>query len=421
MKRIEVFYQDRKAGELAAAGNQTSFQFAPDFIQGGIQLSPLRMKLRPQPYIYNEAEFSYLPPILNDSLPDAFGRAVMNRWFAEKFGGEYRPTALEKLAYVGMGGIGALSYRPVLDTFPPEMVREMDLREEQKLASAAIGQQPLEKLEKLRRAVHTVGGRFPKALLAIDSATGLFYEDDPRLDSRFERWIVKFGIPAAKRDNLLNYPEIEYAYSRMAGELGIRMPRTQLLTTEDKEGKLVHFAIERFDVAAGTRLHVATLSALTEIPAGRLELDYRDLFSTALDLCRDLREVREAYLRMLFNVAMHNVDDHGKNHAFVFDGRGWKMAPAYDVTFSDVSAPGEYTYAARAMPVNGNPLNPKRKNLLKLGERFGLRRGDCEAMMDQVAQTAARSREFLKESGVPADHLKAVASAVDHSLHESFR
>ena len=105
MKRIEIFYQDRKAGELAAVGNQTSFQFAPEFIQGGIQLSPLRMKLRPEPYIYNEAEFGYLPPVLSDSLPDAFGRAVMNRWFAEKFGGEYRPTALEKLAYVGMGGI----------------------------------------------------------------------------------------------------------------------------------------------------------------------------------------------------------------------------------------------------------------------------------------------------------------------------
>jgi serine/threonine-protein kinase HipA len=419
MKRIEVFYQDRKAGELAAAGNHTSFQFVPDFLQGGIQLSPLRMKLRQAPYVYGEAEFGYLPPVLSDSLPDAFGRAVMNRWYAEKFGGEYRPTPLDKLAYVGTGGIGALSYRPVLDALPPEVVREMDLREEQRLAAAAIGQHPVEKLEKLRRAVHTVGGRFPKALLAIDSGTGLFYEDDPRLDPLFERWIVKFGIPAAERDNLLNYPEIEYAYSCMARELGIRMPRTRLLTTEGRG--LVHFAIERFDVVAGTRLHVASLSALTEIPAGRLELDYRDLFSTALDLCRDLREVREAYLRMLFNIAMHNVDDHGKNHAFVFDGRDWKMAPAYDVTFSDVSAPSEYTYAARAMPVNGNPLNPRRKDLLKLGERFGLRRGDCEAMMDQVAQTATHSHEFLKDSGVPADHLKAVASAVDRSLHESFR
>ena len=421
MKRIEVFYQDRKAGELAAAGNQTSFQFAPDFIQSDIQLSPLRMKLRPEPYIYGEADFGYLPPVLSDSLPDLYGRAVMNRWFAAKFGAEYRPTPLDKLAYVGTGGIGALSYRPMLDAFPPEVLREMDLREERRLSAAAIGQQPLEMLEKLRRAVHTVGGRFPKALLDINPGTGLYYEDDPRLDPRFERWIVKFGIPAAERDNLLNYPEIEYAYSCMARDAGIRVPRTRLLTTESEEGNLVHFASERFDLIDGTRLHVASLAALTEIPAGRLELDYRDLFSVGLDLCRDLREVREAFRRMLFNIAMHNVDDHGKNHAFVFDERVWRLSPAYDVTFSDVSAPGEHTYAARAMPVNGNPLNPRRKDLLKLGERFGLRRGDCEAMMDQVGHTAARSREFLKESGVPADHLKAVASAVDHSLHESFR
>jgi serine/threonine-protein kinase HipA len=421
MKRIEVFYRDRKAGELAASGNQTSLQFAPDFIQSGIQLSPLRMKLRPEPYIYGEADFGCLPPLLSDSLPDSYGRAVMNRWFAAKFGAEYRPTPLDKLAYVGMGGIGALSYRPVLDAFPPEVLREMDLREEQRLAAAAIGQQPLEKLEKLRRAVHTVGGRFPKALLAIDPGTGLVYEDDPRLDPRFERWIVKFGIPAAERDNLLNYPEVEYAYSCMARDVGIRVPRTRLLTTRSKEGNLVHFAIERFDVVDGTRLHVASLSGLTEIPAGRLELDYRDLFSVALDLCRDLREVREAFLRMLFNIAMHNVDDHGKNHAFVFDGSGWKLAPAFDLTFSDVSAPNEHTYAARAMPVNGNPLNPRRKDLLNLGERFGLRRGDCDAMMDQVAKMAARTREYLGKSGMPAVHLEAVASAVDRSLNESFR
>jgi serine/threonine-protein kinase HipA len=420
MKRIEVFYQDRKTGELAVAGNQTSFQFFPEFIQNGIQISPLRMKLRPEPYIYGEADFGYLPPVLSDSLPDLYGRTVMNRWFAQKFGAEFRPTPLDKLAYVSTGGLGALSYRPVLDAFPTEVVREMDLREEQKLAAAAIGQQPLEKLEKLRRAVHTVGGRFPKALLAIDPDTGLFYEDDSRLDPRFERWIVKFGIPPAERDNLLNYPEIEYAYSCMARDAGIRMPRSRLLTTESREGKLVHFAIERFDVVAETRFHVASLSALTEIPAGRLELDYRDLFSTAMDLCRDLREVRQAYLRMLFNVALHNIDDHGKNHAFIFDGVDWKLAPAYDLTFSDVSAPGEHTYASRAMPVAGNPLNPKRKDMLKLGERFGLRRDDCGTMMDQVAGTAARTRECLEECGVPSVHSKAVASAVDRSLRESF-
>jgi serine/threonine-protein kinase HipA len=421
MKRIEIFYPDRKAGELAAAGKETSFQFAPEFIQAGIQLAPLTMKLRTEPYIFADADFDYLPPLLSDSLPDLYGRGVMNRWFAQKFGAEYRPTPLDKLGYVGASGIGALSYRPMVDAFPPAVAREMDLRQEQKLAASAIGQLPLEMLEKLRRAVHTVGGRFPKALVAIDPRTGLLHEDDPRLDARFERWIVKFGIPGEERDHLLNYPEIEYAYSRMARDLGIRMPRTRLLTTEGVGGKLVHFAIERFDVVHGTRLHVATLSALTGIHAGRLELDYRDLFSTALELCRDMREVRQAFLRMLFNVAMHNVDDHGKNHAFVFDGRDWKLAPAYDLTFSDVSAPGEHTIASRAMPVNGNPLNPRRKDLVKLGERFGLRHGDCDSMLDQVAQTAAHARKYLEESVVPDAHSTAVLSAVDRSLHESFR
>ncbi len=421
MRRIEVFHQDRKAGELAAAGRQTSFQFAPEFIQTGIQLSPLTMKLRAEPYIYGEPDFDNLPPLLSDSLPDIYGRSVMNRWFARKFGDEFRPTPLDKLSYVGASGIGALSYRPMVDAFPPAVVREMDLRQEQKLAASAIGQLPIEMLERLRRAVHTVGGRFPKALVATDPRTGLHYEDDPRLNPHFERWIVKFGIPAGERDHLLNYPEIEYAYSCMARDVGIHMPRTRLLTTERPEGKLVHFAIERFDVVDGTRLHVASLSALTGIHAGRLELDYRDLFSTAFELCKDLREVRQAFLRMLFNVAMHNVDDHGKNHAFLFDGKDWRLTPAFDLTFSDVSASGDHTFASRAMPVNGNPLSPRRKDLLKIGERFGLRRADCDSMLDQVAQIAAGARKYLEESAVPDAHSAAVLSAVDRSLHESFR
>ena len=420
MKRIEVFYHDQKVGELAEAGRQTSFQFSPTFIQGGIQLAPLTMPLRSEPVIYSDPEFDYLPPLMDDSLPDRYGRSVMNRWFAQKFGDQYRPSVLEKLAYVGEGGIGALTYRPVLEMLPSELLREMDLRQEQKLATSFIGQHPSDLLEKLRRAVHTVGGRFPKALVAMDETTGLHYEDDPRLDSRFSRWIVKFGIPFEERDNLLNYPEIEYAYSRMARTVGIDMTRTQLLRTHGETGNLTHFAIERFDIAHGSRLHTASLSALTSIPAGRLELDYRDLLSTTFELCRDLRQVRQAFLRMVFNVVMHNVDDHGKNHGFLFDGKEWRLSPAFDLTFSDVSAPGTHTVASRAMPVAGNPINPKRKDFLKLGERFGLKREDCNSLVDQVGETARQLAGYLEEAGVIAAHASTVVASVDRALSESF-
>ena len=416
MKRIQIFYQNQKAGELAAAGHRTSFQFDPAFIRSGIQLSPLTMPLREEPYVYSDEEFGFLPPLLSDSLPDSYGRSVMNRWFSQKFGADYRPSVLEKLAYVGDGGIGALAYQPVLESFPVEILR--------KLATSLVGHQPLEILDKLRRVAHTVGGRFPKALVAVDPVTGLHFEEDARLSPHFEHWLVKFGTPSKDRDTLLNYPQVEYAYSNMARDVGIQMPRTRLITTpapEEQEGELVHFAIERFERDRSTRRHVASLSALTAIPAGRLELDYRDLFSTTLELCRDLRELRQAFLRMIFNVVMHNVDDHGKNHAFIFNGTDWKLSPAYDVTFSDVSAPGQHTVAARAMPVNGNPINPKRRDFLKMGERFGLKRTDCLEQIDRVAEGAAHIERYLNDSGVPRAHVAAIVKTVEKTAKESLR
>ena len=203
----------------------------------------------------------------------------------------------------------------------------------------------------------------------------------------------------------------------MARAVGIEMTRTRLLRTP---GDLVHFAIERFDIVNGERVHTASLSALTGVPAGRLELDYRDLLSTSLELCRDLRQVRQAFLRMVFNVAMHNVDDHGKNHAFLFDGKDWRLSPAYDLTFSDVSAPGQHTVASRAMPVAGNPINPKRKAFLKLGERFGLKRDDCNSLIDQVAEAATQAGRYLEEAGVIRPHAAAVVASVERSLRDSF-
>ena len=44
----------------------------------------------------------------------------------------------------------------------------------------------------------------------------------------------------------------------------------------------------------------------------------------------------EMFRRMAFNVLAHNRDDHLKNHAFLMDaGGGWRLSPAYDVSFSD--------------------------------------------------------------------------------------
>ena len=120
------------------------------------------------------------------------------------------------------------------------------------------------------------------------------------------------------------------------------MPRTRLLPASTESGAARHFGGERFDrIEDGRRQHVTTLSALTEVPAGRLALDYRDLPSATLALTGDIRGVTQAFRRMVFNVVAYDADAHGKNRPFSFGGKQWRLTPAYDLAFSDVTTPGE--------------------------------------------------------------------------------
>lgn len=414
MSRIEVLYLDRKIGELSDSGRKTSFCYRSDWAGEGIELSPLAMRLRLEPYVYSSEEFDYLPPLLHDSLPDSYGRSVMKRWFAFKCGPGYLPSASEKLGYVGQSGIGALAFRPVIDDYPSEVLRVMDLRQQDKWARSLSQQNLPEMVQKVKMAAHSVGGRFPKALVAVDWEKGAFYEDDPRLDPRLERWVVKFGTPLGERESLNNYPNIEHAYSQMAQAAGIRVPCTKLIDAGD--GKYFHFASERFDVRHGRRMHVATLSALVEVPAGRLEIDYRDLLSATLHLTKDFSEVKEAFRRMVFNVLAYNVDDHGKNHSFIFDGDQWRLSPAYDISFADVSALGAYVEASRAMPVNGNPINPSRKDFVKIGERCGLSVAICDEIIEEVAESVLRVDQFLEDAGVDEEAAQIVTGKVKAAM-----
>jgi serine/threonine-protein kinase HipA len=403
--RIAVFYHDQKVGELA------------DFVRSGIELSPLLMKLGSEPAQGNLPAFEYLPPLFADSLPDRFGRTVMNQWFTEKMGLGYRSTPLERLAYVGETGMGALCYRPALGVFPDQVLREFNLRSQEKLARSSQGKVPAEYIEAAKNAARTVGGSFPKALCAQDPATELFYQDDPRLPASFRRWIIKFGVTEAERDDLLNFPEVELAYNRMARNAGIEVPECSLIAAGDTQ----HFAIERFDWRNGRRIHMQTLSALTGIHAGEQTLDYRNLLSVTHQLTGDMDQVKEAFRRMVFNVASHNADDHGKNHSFLYEEGAWRLSPAYDLTFADAPNPDIAAVAARAMPVGGKVIDITGKDLLRLGERAGLSKSVARDICHQVIDVVARGRSYLKEAGLSEPFTKAIWSKVELALNESRR
>ena len=118
----------RKVGRLAFKDRQILFEYDASFIASGIEISPIKLPLKPSVYIADTTIFDGLFGVFNDSLPDGWGRLLLDRT-VEKHGihrGQLNP--LDRLAYVGRHGMGALSYEPELSQQTADDVREFSAR-----------------------------------------------------------------------------------------------------------------------------------------------------------------------------------------------------------------------------------------------------------------------------------------------------
>ncbi len=415
LPQVEVRYNDALVGLVAQGRVESFFQFDPAFLKDSVDLSPISTPRRARPYISRDADFHFLPPFLADSLPDRYGMNIMERWFRKRKGDLFKPSAVDMLGYVGQRGLGALTYHPSA-RFEDSMLREFDLHQQEKLARAGVAMVPDQALETLRRVVGSAGGSYPKALLAIDTKTNRFFEDDPRLGRGYDRWIIKFGRTVKNQGgSLLNHPRVEHAYHRMAAAAGIATADTTLVPSTIEKEQVYHFMTRRFDVLSdGTRRHMLSLSALTGLDAGGGALDYRTFLAATHQVTGDVGAMKEVYRRMVFNVLACNGDDHGKNHAFLFDGHHWALSPAYDLTFydeGDVYAPVEHSLA-----VNGERTNIRWDDVRKEGEVAGLDAAVIRTIFTDVLDTVARTRSFAAEAGVPLDRVHFLGTKVDATL-----
>jgi len=155
----------------------------------------------------------------------------------------------------------------------------------------------------------------------------------------FEHYILKY-------DDNSDYPfaKLEYVYYQMALEASITIMPSELRSY----GGITHFLTKRFDRIGNDRIHIQTLAAIS--PGSDT---YEDIFMIMRKLNLPCEDIRQQYLRMVFNVLARNVDDHSKNFSFCMTPDGvWRLSPAYDLTYSvDLSAP---TYMNRhSLTING--------------------------------------------------------------------
>jgi serine/threonine-protein kinase HipA len=131
--------------------------------------------------------------------------------------------------------------------------------------------------------------------------------------------------------------------------------------------------------------------------------DYRDLLLVAKALTRDMTQVLEGVRRMIFNVAASNRDDHGKNHAFVYQRGEWAFSPAFDLVFVSPSV-----QSMRGMGIGGEWRAPTVAQVSVVARDAGADPKAIQLITDQVAAAVQRWPHFAAEAAVPAEEIARV-------------
>lgn len=379
---LGVFLWGRRVGALASTGTGGyAFEYDPEFLRSGIEISPILMPLKNGvgPYAFanlNRTEFMGLPPVFADSLPDAFGNGLINEFMRANGVPWEQITPLDRLAYVGSRGMGALTYEPERGLRAAKSFA-MDMRklvEEARLAMngrlSSLGDQ--EAMRLILRVGTSAGGGKSKAIVGWNRTTGQFVAGDRDLPDGFEPWLIKFTPP--------EYPyrgPCEHAVYEKARAAGVDMTECRLFELDG----LRHFMTKRFDRDGTTRHHMQTLCAMRGLPLDVTgsRYSYDQLFMTAEDLGMSYEEKEQLFRRMAFAVLVDESDDHAKNASFLLkEGGRWTLAPAYDITGG---APEEAEEAGdswcgwhnfHAMLINGKQTDITDEDLLVVADRFGV-------------------------------------------------
>lgn len=356
--KLEVYFEGVKVGTMAPYQRyRTAFEYSEEWLRSGFSISPFSLPLQPGVKIAKPDPFDGLFGIFADSLPDGWGRLLVDRMLRKQ--GE-RPEQIDpitRLSIVGRSGMGGLEYRPVYNMKGGTPSGDLDrLAEECRkiLQSEESGD-----LDLLFAMGGSSGGARPKVMIRLDD----------------EEWIVKFpssGDPA-------DIGQMEYEYNRCAAACGIQVPEVKLFPSNQCAG---YFGAKRFDrerTSAGERkLHMASASALLEVSHRVPALDYTSLMALTWQLTKKADELLKLYTLMCFNVFAHNRDDHSNNFTFLCENGDWRLAPAYDLTYSN-SMGGEH-----ATTVAGEGRNPTLKNLLAVAKRAGIREPVAKEIAEMV-------------------------------------
>ncbi len=417
--QLEVFIFGNKIGNLYDSRGQIYFKYDKEFLLKNIEISPLKLPLSLGVKPYTNLEYpnyyNYLAGVFFDSLPDKFGTKAIEKYYEQKGITPKELTSLQKLAFIGKNGMGALEYKPaeVLNEEDNEVLQIKYLYEQTK---AIIENNPKDfTKEWLNNASSfaSAGGARPKVLISWNKKENIIKRRGCK-EKNFEEWLVKFDERVVNNDDYIGYMQVEYLYMFMAKEVGINVPEIDLINTKDG---LVHYTIKRFDRENNEKLHLHTLASMEHlnfnIPA---HYSYLNALKLTDMLTNDYSQVRELFKRMIFNVIGRNQDDHAKNFSFLMSKQGeWKLSPAYDITYSF----GQGYTKEHQMTINGKTSNIELKDLYQVGEKIGISKKEINYFTKEIGDKFLEFKNRAKELGIKKDFIDEIDKNIRWNIVKS--
>jgi serine/threonine-protein kinase HipA len=398
---IDFGSKELQVGELIQEGKGIYFKYYTEFIKKGLALSPFHLPLHARIYTAPLQPFDGLFGVFSDSLPDGWGRLLLDRTLTAKGILIEDISPLQRLCYVGLKGMGALVYRPQIETSVQERLQvELDaIAKEMQVVLQGASSLAIDELYEMGGSS---GGARPKILAGYHPGTEHLIHGIEPLPLGYEHWLIKFPSSNDRTD----IASIEYAYHRMALAAGITMNPCTLFETES--GK-VFFGTKRFDRTEHGRLHLHSAAGMLNDNFRYSTMDYGNLMDATFRLEHDVAGLEKILRIAAFNVFAHNRDDHSKNISYLMDSEGsWQLAPAYDLTYSNSSHGMHSTSVAR------EGKQPGKRHLLELANAFGLKNG--AVLIEQVVDAVSRWNSFAKEAGVAKESNQLIGNKIEGML-----
>ncbi|OAI08444.1 type II toxin-antitoxin system HipA family toxin [Methylomonas methanica] len=395
-------------GVLAQNRQGVFFQYDAKYLERYGNLSPFTLTPDTQLQRAPAEPHQGLHGVFADCLPDGWGLLLQDRVFRQHGILAAQVTAMDRLAFVGQHGMGALSFEPVADWLP-------DTGEAIDLASLGLEAQALfegetEQVLAELVAVGSSGGARPKAQLFRSADQPQQWRTRPQPGD--EAWLVKFtsqSLPLGHAEGLC-----EAAYLQLAQRAQLDPPEWQLLQVPTRSGQRYWLAVKRFDwlERAGHRAgryHLHSACGLLDADFRSPSLDYADLIKASRQLCKSPVLGQRQFRRALFNLFACNQDDHSKNWAFLQDDSGaWRLAPFYDVTFSP------HPYGEHATAFAGYGKNPPLNAVQALARHAGFANWKlAQQAIAEVVETVAGFAELARALDVDTQTITLITQQLN--------